>query len=145
MLNYLLLLLSPSINGVWSQVMPTVKVTVPASPVLTDGNGKPIGISTLISNPSSGISIKAPAYFDPDKGKGNMMCPVVNINMMPSGNGMQIKPQYQTFNREEPVFIEVYALDGVRFTEFFIQGKDVKSNKTVGHWTVTEANQEAYG
>ena len=75
---------------------------------------------------------------------GPLRCPVVNINLVPNSSGMQIRPLYQTFMPEEPVMIEVYALDGVRFTEFFIQAKNIKTNMTEGHWRVNEESQEAY-
>jgi len=64
--------------------------------------------------------------------------------MVPNQSGMQIKPQYQTFMRDEPAIVEVFALDGIRFTEFFVQAKDFKSNSTVGHWRVSEKSQESY-
>ena len=139
MLNYLLLLLS--LKTTRSQ-FPTVKVPIPAQPVVINSNGQSVGVSTITTNGE--ISIDSPAYFDPDQGLGKLKCPVVNINMVPNTSGMQIKPQYQTFLRDEPAMIEVFALDGVRFTEFFIQAKDIKTNTTVGHWRVNEKSQEAY-
>lgn len=102
MLNYLLLILS--FDPIQSQ-FPTVKVPIPAQPVVTDQNGRAVGVSTVVS---SSIAIDSPDYFVPTEQKGNLMCPVVNINMVPNSSGMQIKPQYQTFMVDEPAMIEVF-------------------------------------
>ena len=104
--------------------------------------GEKIGVSQIVTVDEPSVS--GPAYFDPNSRKGDLMCPVVNLNMVPTKLGVQIKPQYQTFQKDEPSIIEVFALDGVRFTEFFIQAKNVNTNLTVGHWRVSDERQEAY-
>merc|ERR1711990_61190 len=78
------------------------------------------------------------------RGQNSKMCPVVSTDLIPDGSPMKINPIYRTFVPEEPIFIEVYADKGVTFAEFFIQAKDVKTNKTVGHWRIDNEQQEAY-
>jgi len=64
MLNYLLLILSfDPIKGQF----PTVKVPLPAHPVVTAENGEPVGISTVISKT---IAIDSPDYFVPSERQG---------------------------------------------------------------------------
>ena len=96
---------------------------------------KPISIGTTIER----------SFIEQESSSTNpKMCPVVSIDLIPDGSPMKIKPVYRTFVLEEPIFIEVYADKGVTFAEFFIQAKDVKTNKTVGHWRIDDEQQEAY-
>lgn len=72
------------------------------------------------------------------------MCPVVRKSMVPSKTGIQIKPIYYVYQKEDIVEVDVFANDGLVFTEFFLQVKDSKTNKTCGFWKVLDDSQESY-
>ena len=64
--------------------------------------------------------------------------------MIPSKTGIQIAPIYHVFQKEDVVEVDVFANDGLVFTEFFLQVKDLKTNKTCGFWKVLDDSQQSY-
>ena len=70
------------------------------------------------------------------------MCPVVRTSMIPSKTGIKIAPIYHVFQKEDLVEFDVFANDGLVFSEFFLQVKDLKTNKTCGYWKIPDLGPE---
>lgn len=119
-----------------SQLYPTQKVILEKeAPQLTD----PRDFLDI-----SAVSVPEDEFTKSLSKTGDQMCPVVRKSMVPSKTGIQIKPIYYVYQKEDIVEVDVFANDGLVFTEFFLQVKDSKTNKTCGFWKVLDDSQESY-